>query len=572
MRASHSAVLLPLVITAVLFVGCKASDQSPTTSTRTDAGTSEQGSDAELVALLNKHNFTGRVEETLTKRLGRPINEPLAEVGRLLFFDRVLSIHSDTETKGTTGNPCSGCHAPNAAMADTQSIAVGVDPLGVVGKSRKGPRNQRRSPTVINTAFYPKLMWEAKFLSNSGDPFDNSQGFDLQLEKFEPNDPTVKHLLVAQAHMPPTELPEMAGFGRELAETLTAMNLAAAAKPMVEGQASAQDADVASLMAVFSNRQPFSNQAKLVQSFGNDAAVPCKKEESQFRHRHGQEIPVHDAAHSIRQLVIDDVNKVPEYVNLFAAIFDDVKKSGKVEFIHVAQALAEFEMKLTFANAPIDEYARGDRTAMTDAQKRGAVLFFRDNSCVSCHAVSGKSNEMFSDFQNRRIGVPQIAPIYRDGYGNFMFEQSDVIVGQCDQDPGVMLTNGDPESAYKFRTSPLRNVGAQPTFFHNGAYTRLEDAIKHHTDVVTSVKNYDAKKAGVADDLTILKPSNNGPLRNLDPMLQGVSKLSAQDIADLTEFVGVGLMDDRARMDSLCKLVPKKLPSGRFPGIYEGCP
>lgn len=135
-----------------------------------------------------------------------------------------------------------------------------------------------------------------------------------------------------------------------------------------------------------------------------------------------------------------------------------------------------------------------------------------------------------------------------------------------------MLTNGDPESAYKFRTSPLRNVGAQPTFFHNGAYTRLEDAIKHHTDVVTSVKNYDAKKAGVADDLTILKPSNNGPLRNLDPMLQGVSKLSAQDIADLTEFVGVGLMDDRARMDSLCKLVPKKLPSGRFPGIYEGCP
>ena len=33
----------------------------------------------------------------------------------------------------------------------------------------------------------------------------------------------------------------------------------------------------------------------------------------------------------------------------------------------IGQAVAEFEFTLTFANAPIDQFARGRRDAMTDA-------------------------------------------------------------------------------------------------------------------------------------------------------------------------------------------------------------
>jgi len=39
-----------------------------------------------------------------------------------------------------------------------------------------------------------------------------------------------------------------------------------------------------------------------------------------------------------------------------------------------------------------------------------ANLFFGEANCVACHAVSGQSNEMFSDFRGHVIGVPQIAP------------------------------------------------------------------------------------------------------------------------------------------------------------------
>jgi cytochrome c peroxidase len=52
------------------------------------------------------------------------------------------------------------------------------------------------------------------------------------------------------------------------------------------------------------------------------------------------------------------------------------------------QAIAEFEFSLTFMNAPIDQFARGDVRAMTDAQKRGALLFSTRLAVSSVHAVA----------------------------------------------------------------------------------------------------------------------------------------------------------------------------------------
>ena len=117
-------------------------------------------------------DFSGRIEWELEDRLGRRIEQDLANLGRLLWFDNVHSLHRD--------NTCAGCHSPSNGFGDTQSIAIGVDSNGLVGPNRKGPRNQRRTPSVINTAFYPKLMWNGRFFANAltpdglGDPFRNN--------------------------------------------------------------------------------------------------------------------------------------------------------------------------------------------------------------------------------------------------------------------------------------------------------------------------------------------------------------------------------------------------------------
>src|SRR5438034_110761 len=98
---------------------------------------------------LAKAGFSGRIESTLTARLGRQLKQPLADLGRLLWFDVIGGLHDD--------NTCGGWHSPTNGFGDTQSIAIGVQNNNVVGPRRRGPRNQRRTPGVINTAFYPAL-------------------------------------------------------------------------------------------------------------------------------------------------------------------------------------------------------------------------------------------------------------------------------------------------------------------------------------------------------------------------------------------------------------------------------
>ena len=43
-----------------------------------------------LVDMLHQVGFTGGIEKTLEKRLGRKKNKQLADLGRLIFFDNIL--------------------------------------------------------------------------------------------------------------------------------------------------------------------------------------------------------------------------------------------------------------------------------------------------------------------------------------------------------------------------------------------------------------------------------------------------------------------------------------------------
>src|SRR5688500_588837 len=162
--------------------------------------------DKELQAVLHEAGFTGRIEATLEQRLGRRLDLRLADLGRNLWFDTLTGLNND--------NACAGCHSPTAGFGDTQPIAIGIDSNEVVGPHRAGPRNMRRAPMVINSVFFPGLLWTSRFAALSGDPFDNHAGFEFPL----PEDRTLsgqRHLLTAQAFIPPTERNEVAGFRSE---------------------------------------------------------------------------------------------------------------------------------------------------------------------------------------------------------------------------------------------------------------------------------------------------------------------------------------------------------------------
>src|ERR1700720_4745351 len=109
-----------------------------------------QDLDRKLAAALTSAGFTGTAGLSIQARLGRSIDPKLANLGRLLFFDKIPSLHDD--------NACAGCHSPTNGFGDTQWIAIGIQNKNLVGQNRCGPRNQRRTPMAANTPFFPALM------------------------------------------------------------------------------------------------------------------------------------------------------------------------------------------------------------------------------------------------------------------------------------------------------------------------------------------------------------------------------------------------------------------------------
>jgi cytochrome c peroxidase len=162
---------------------------------------------------------------------------------------------------------------------------------------------------------------------------------------------------------------------------------------------------------------------------------------------------------------------------------------------------------------------------------------------------------MFSDFTQHVIGIPQITP----SVGNVTFDGP----GQ-NEDFGLEQVTGDPADRYKFRTSPIRNVALQPAFFHNGAFTRLEDAIRHHLDVFTSARNYTPAAAGIDADLAGPMGPIEPVLERVDPILITPISLTDDEFRELVDFVRYGLLDEKAKPENLQRLIPRSVPSG-FP-------
>jgi cytochrome c peroxidase len=167
---------------------------------------------------------------------------------------------------------------------------------------------------------------------------------------------------------------------------------------------------------------------------------------------------------------------------------------------------------------------------------------------------------MFSDFREHTIGVPQVAPLVT----NNAFDGPD-----ANEDFGLEQITGNPDDRYKFRTSPLRNVALQPTFMHNGAFTSLEAAIRHHLDAVASARSYSPLGQGLAADLTGPTGPIDPVLARLDPLLATPVALSEEEFDDLVAFVRYGLLDPRARPEHLHQLIPGQLPSGRPTLTFE---
>ncbi|MGH7615187.1 MAG: cytochrome-c peroxidase [Gemmatimonadales bacterium] len=229
------------------------------------------------------------------------------------------------------------------------------------------------------------------------------------------------------------------------------------------------------------------------------------------------------------------------YKAKFAAAFPAVPVN-QLGFQHAAIAIAAFETQaLTKIDTPFDRYLRRNDDAMSQEEKRGALLFFGKATCSSCHngPQLGAGN-----FVN--VGVPQIGP----GVGPEL---------PLDLGRGALPNN--EFYRFAFRVAPLRNVELTAPYFHDGAYPTLDAVVQHYNDVRLALPGYDTTQLTPdvlatyhGDPVTIASV-----LERLDFRLQQPLKLTETERSELVAFLKA-LTDPSAR--NLSALVPSAVPSG----------
>ena len=169
----------------------------------------------------------------------------------------------------------------------------------------------------------------------------------------------------------------------------------------------------------------------------------------------------------------DRVMKVPQYRNAFKKLYPSIFPH-EINIGHIATALAHFQ-KYAFqvTNTPWDNYLRGNLNALSESEKRGALVFIEQGRCARCH--HGKH---LTNFTMHNLAVPPIGP-GKDGRGN---------------DFGRYGVFKDERFWYRFMTPPLRNLAKTAPYFHNGSAATIRDIIEQYNDPYKQLAEYDGRK------------------------------------------------------------------------------
>jgi cytochrome c peroxidase len=199
----------------------------------------------------------------------------------------------------------------------------------------------------------------------------------------------------------------------------------------------------------------------------------------------------------------------------------------------VAEAIGEFERSQVFVDSPWKAYVEGDKTAISESAKRGATMFFSSiedggANCTSCHA-----GDFFTDEQYHVLATPQVGR----GKGNGTSGSDDF---------GRFRESNVAADMYRFRTATLLNVEVTGPWGHAGAYTELENMVRHMLNPADAIAHYDFNQldpnAGIqSDDMLVntqraLDQLEVNRTNNVSGVHQNI-EFADTDVADMVEFL-----------------------------------
>lgn len=230
------------------------------------------------------------------------------------------------------------------------------------------------------------------------------------------------------------------------------------------------------------------------------------------------------------------------YLELFTAAYPG-QSFDELSFVDAANAIAAYERQaFSFPSAPWDAYLRADTSAISDAAKLGAILFYGPAGCGGCH-----SGPLLTDHEFHSTGVPQLGP------GK---------AASAPFDHGRELVTNNPSDRFAFRTPSLRNVAVSPPYMHDGALVELQQVLVHYGSPTTSIADFDP---------TPLHPELIGTVQQgADHIAQIVASLSDLLVLE-PNFVGLSNLREFLKtltdpgVAALPELRPDTVPSGLEP-------
>ena len=172
-----------------------------------------------------------------------------------------------------------------------------------------------------------------------------------------------------------------------------------------------------------------------------------------------------------RQDVLSRFESDETYRRLFSAAFPETGSAVSVK--RIIFALASFCRTFISGDSPYDRYYQGDKTALTDQQIRGLLLFNSERGeCFHCH------NGINFSISYRDIHTTPgtiIFPFFNNGLYN--------IGGDGSYPPGnqgIYELTQDPFDRGLFRPQGLRNVALTAPYMHDGSIATLRDVVLHY--------------------------------------------------------------------------------------------
>lgn len=214
------------------------------------------------------------------------------------------------------------------------------------------------------------------------------------------------------------------------------------------------------------------------------------------------------------------------YMEMFDKAFPNVPEEERYVDETAGQAIAAYERTLLANESPFQKYLSGQLDAMTDQEKRGAILFFDKANCASCH-----KGPALNDMEFYALGMKDLGDIAEETFKTPADDPSDLGRGSFTQ---------REEDMYKFKVPQLYNLSDSPFYGHGSSFRNIRDVVAYKNEA--QPENADVPTAQLAADFVPLD-------------------LTEEEIDDITAFLTNALSDP-----NLQRYEPETLPSGNcFP-------